>query len=241
MSEAYDPDNLLDRHTSAVDDGAAVRATCAGARTSCCAARLGMTGGDVLSVGCGWNPGRHAVPRARVADDRGGARRREAARRWWRTARSTRASPGRAGELPLEPESFDVVLYRLVLHHVAYQGPLAPVFEEAARLLRPGGALVAVEPGALHPVGAGLAVANRLGLGTRGARHARRHPAVAPRLAGRRRARAGLAPRAARGDLHLAPHAAGGSSAALWPVDARWAPARARRRFGHTLMLIARR
>ncbi|MET0971950.1 MAG: hypothetical protein ABWY95_00870, partial [Thermoleophilaceae bacterium] len=58
-----------------------------------------------------------------------------------------------------------VLLYRLVLHHIAYQGSLQPVFEEAARLLRPGGALVAVEPGSWHPVGAGLAVANRAGLG----------------------------------------------------------------------------
>jgi SAM-dependent methyltransferase len=72
---------------------------------------------------------------------------------------------GRAGELPYPPGSFDVVLYRLVLHHIAYQGPLAPAFEEAARVLRPGGALVAVEPGSWHPVGAGLAVANRAGLG----------------------------------------------------------------------------
>ena len=72
---------------------------------------------------------------------------------------------GRAGELPFAPASFDVVLYRLVLHHIAYQGPLLPVLEEARRLLRPGGALVAVEPGLWHPVGAGLALANRTGLG----------------------------------------------------------------------------
>jgi SAM-dependent methyltransferase len=39
------------------------------------------------------------------------------------------------------------------------------VFDEAARLLRPGGTLVAIEPGLWHPVGAGLAVANRIGLG----------------------------------------------------------------------------
>jgi SAM-dependent methyltransferase len=58
------------------------------------------------------------------------------------------------------------VLYRLVLHHIVYQGPLAPCFEEAARLLRPGGALVAIEPGLWHPVGAALAFANRTGLAT---------------------------------------------------------------------------
>ncbi len=119
----------------------------------------------MLSVGCGWHPGRHlfpspawrmtgvelepAMPEALVANgtlDAGLA--------------------GRAGELALEPASFDVVLYRLVMHHIAYQGALAPVFEEAATLLRPGGALVAVEPGPWHPVGLGLTLANRLGLGT---------------------------------------------------------------------------
>ncbi len=71
----------------------------------------------------------------------------------------------RAGALPYEPGSFDVVLYRLVLHHVVYQRPLEPVFEEAATLLRPGGALVAVEPGLWHPIGLALAMANRFGLG----------------------------------------------------------------------------
>jgi SAM-dependent methyltransferase len=68
--------------------------------------------------------------------------------------------------MPDVSRSFDVVLYRLVLHHIAYQKPLAPVFSEAKRLLRRGGALVAVEPGAWHPVGAGLTLANRAGLAT---------------------------------------------------------------------------
>ena len=63
-------------------------------------------------------------------------------------------------------ESFDVVLYRLVLHHVVYQGPLAPCFAEAAHLLRPGGTLVAIEPGLWHPVGAALALANRTRVAT---------------------------------------------------------------------------
>jgi hypothetical protein len=42
-----------------------------------------------------------------------------------------------------------------------------PVIEEAARLLRPGGALIAVEPGLFHPVGAALALANRIGVAER--------------------------------------------------------------------------
>ena len=125
---------------------------------------------------------------------------------------------GRAGELPFEPASFDVVLYRLVLHHVVYQGPLGPVFAEAARLLRPGGALVAVEPGLWHPVGAGLALANRAGLG----------PAVhgtpddiplSPRTLTREARAAGPRSGAARRDLQLAP--APGASPARAPRDGR--------------------
>jgi SAM-dependent methyltransferase len=197
---------------------------------------LPLGGGEVLSVGCGWHPGRHLFPRPAwrmtgvdlngdmitVLRERG---------------ELDDGMVGRAGELSFEPASFDVVLYRLVLHHVVYQGPLAPVFEEAARLLRPGGALVAVEPGLWHPVGAGLALANRAGLG----------PAVhgtpddiplSPRTLTREARAAGLDP-----ELHavtfgwrrLPP----GAQRALHALDGagsrpRLAP------FGHTLMLIAR-
>ncbi len=80
------------------------------------------------------------------------------------TGRADAAFVGAAGALELPDHSFDVVLYRLVLHHIVFQGPLAPCFTEAARLLRPGGALVAIEPGLWHPVGAALALANRAGL-----------------------------------------------------------------------------
>ncbi|MET0614826.1 MAG: class I SAM-dependent methyltransferase [Thermoleophilaceae bacterium] len=163
MSEPYRADNLLDR----VGDDATRQVHYDHQRRrerTILDRRLGLSGGDVLSVGCGWHPGRHLFPSPA-----------------WRMTgvdldadmiALLRASgeiddgvAGRAGELPYEPGSFDVVLYRQVLHHVIYQRPLGPVFREAVRLLRPGGALVAVEPGLWHPVGAGLALANRIGLG----------------------------------------------------------------------------
>ena len=235
MSEPYRADNLLDR----VGD--------AGTRQlhydqemrrerAILDRRLPLRAGEVLSVGCGWHPGRHLFPRpefhmtgvdldaAMIASLRD-------------SAELDDGTVGRAGELPYEPDSFDVVLYRLVLHHVAFQRPLGPVFAEAARLLRPGGALVAVEPGLWHPVGAGLALANSAGLG----------PAVhgtpddiplSPRTLTREARAAGLEP-----ELHSVtfgwrrlPAAA---QRALHGLDGagsrpRLAP------FGHTLMLIAR-
>src|ERR1700735_4401805 len=48
-----------------------------------------------------------------------------------RSGRADEVRLGHAGRLELEPDSFDVVLYRLVLHHIADQGPLAPCFSEA--------------------------------------------------------------------------------------------------------------
>ena len=163
MSELYDPDNLLDRLSRA--DTLELHYEQERRRErELLERRLPLAGGDVLSVGCGWHPGRHLFPApafrmtgveldeavVRVLEDGG---------------EIDHGLAGRAGELALPDATFDVVLYRLVLHHIAYQGPLAPVFAEARRLLRPGGALVAVEPGSFHPVGAALAAANRAGLG----------------------------------------------------------------------------
>jgi SAM-dependent methyltransferase len=232
VSEPFQENNLLDRRTDAAtlqihyDHGER-------REQDLLARRLGLDGGDVLSVGCGWHPGRHLFPRPA-----------------WRLTgvdldpamveshELDAGAVGRAGELDFAPASFDVVLYRLVLHHIAYQGPLGPVFAEAARLLRPGGALVAVEPGLWHPVGAGLTLANRARLGTR----VHGTPDDIP-----------LSPR----DL-LAEARAAGLTPELYAVTFGWRrlPARvqrtlhrldslgARRRvapFGHTLLLIARR
>ena len=163
MSEPYRDDNLLDRL-----GGAATRQVHYDQEMrrerELLDRRLPLAGGDVLAVGCGWHPGRHLFPKPAFRmtgvdlDEGMISTLRE-------SGELDDGIVGRAGQLPYEPASFDVVLYRLVLHHVVYQGPLAPLFAEAARLLRPGGALVAVEPGLWHPVGAGLELANRFGLG----------------------------------------------------------------------------
>lgn len=237
MSEPYEAANLLDRVSS--DATMQVHYDHLFARErELLVARLGLDGGDVLSVGCGWNPGRHLfpapgwrmtgvelkpeVPLALVADgtlDAGLA--------------------GRAGELELPDRSFDVVLYRLVLHHVAYQGPLGPAFAEAARLLRPGGALVAVEPGAWHPVGAGLALANALGLG-RAVHGTPDDIPLSPHRLAREARSVGLAP-----ELHAVTYTwrrmPAALQRALWPLDRALGSRRRAAALGHTLMLVGRR
>ena len=95
------------------------------------AGRLGIESGDVLSVGCGWYPGRHLFPAPEfrlVAVDSNP----ECVAGVVETGRADEAHVGYAGRLGLAAASFDVVLYRLALHHIAYQGPLAPCFVEAA-------------------------------------------------------------------------------------------------------------
>ena len=126
---------------------------------------LPLSEGSVLSVGCGWNPGRHLFPAPEfhmVGVDADPAKVAGVAS----ARRVDEAIVGQAGALALADCSFDIVLYRLVLHHIADQGPIGPCFVEARRLLRPGGTLVAVEPGLWHPVGAILALANWLCVST---------------------------------------------------------------------------
>jgi SAM-dependent methyltransferase len=200
------------------------------------AGRLRISHGDVLSVGAGHYPGRHLFPAPAfrlVAVDSDPERVAAV-----RTAgRADDAQIGYAGHLEFTPGSFDVVLYRLALHHIAYQGPLSPCFEEAARLLRPGGAMVAVEPGLWHPVGLGLAIANRSGVAT--AIHGTPDdiPLSPRRLVAEART-AGLDP-----ELHAVTFSWRRLPAALQhslsPIDALGSRPRAAP-FGHTLMLIAR-
>ena len=237
MSEAYDPDNLLDRLSSRETMELQYEHTRA-REAELLERRLGHAGGEVLSVGCGWNPGRHMFP-APAWRMTGVELEDEKPRVLVEQGVLDEGLAGRAGELPLTPESFDVVLYRLVLHHIAYQGPLRQVLVEAERLLRPGGALVAVEPGSWHPVGAGLAMANRLGLGRAVHGTPDDIPLSPRRLAAEARA-AGLDP-----ELHTVtftwrrmPRML---QRALWPLDRAIGSRPLAARLGHTLMLIARK
>jgi SAM-dependent methyltransferase len=235
VSEPYRADNLLDRVGDAGTRQAHYDQEMRRER-AILDRRLPLGGGDVLSVGCGRHPGRHLFPRPafRMTGVELDAELIDSLRASGELDDGTVA---RAGELPYEPDSFDVVLYRLVLHHVVYQGPLGPVFAEAARLLRPGGALVAVEPGLWHPVGAGLALANRAGLGS--AVHGTPDDIpLSPRLLTSEARAAGLEP-----ELHAVTYGwrrlPAPAQRGLHALDGagsrpRLAP------FGHTLMMIAR-
>jgi SAM-dependent methyltransferase len=199
------------------------------------ARRVGITRGDALSIGAGWHPGRHLfpAPEFRLTAVDADPNRVQGV---LESGRADDARVGYAGNLDFPDHAFDVVLYRLVLHHIAFQGPLAPCFEEAARLLRPGGALIAIEPGLWHPVGLGLALANRTGLAT--AIHGTPDDIpLSPRTLWAEAAAAGLAP-----ELHAVTYTwrrmPQRLQRALQPVDAIGSRARAAP-FGHTLMLIA--
>ena len=160
----YEPDNFFDRFSRA--STLALHYGHLEARErSLVQRRVGLAGGDVLSVGAGWHPGRHMFPAPEfrivavdVEPDRVSG--------VLTTGRADEALVGHAGRLGLPANSFDVVLYRFVLHHIAYQGPLTACFTEAAELLRPGGTMIAIEPGLWHPVGAALSLANRTGAAT---------------------------------------------------------------------------
>ena len=237
MSEAYTPENLLDR----LSDPATLAEQYERGKLrerELLDRHLGLTGGDAISIGCGWHPGRHLLPapqwrlvasdingdRARIAVEQGGA---------------DEGLVGAAGKLDALPDaSFDVVLHRLVLHHVAYAGPLEPCLLEAHRLLRPGGALVAIEPNVYHPVGAGLALANRAGLGIKVHGTPDDIPLSPRRLAAAARA-AGLRPQvhAVSYSWRRLPRRA---QRAVGALD-RFGSAPGLRWAGHTFMLIARK
>lgn len=62
----------------------------------------------------------------------------------------------------LSPASFDLVIYTLSLHHVPI-GAMVAGLEAAGRLLRPGGAIMVLEPGAEGPF---MEAKQRFGIGS---------------------------------------------------------------------------
>jgi SAM-dependent methyltransferase len=235
-SEPYTPDNVLDR-LSRPETLEFQYAHMHEREQLLIRRRLRLERGDVLSVGAGWHPGRHMFPAPAfriTAVDADPAKVHGVIE----TGRADAASVGLAGALDFAAESFDVVLYRLVLHHIAYHGSLGPCFTEAATLLRPGGALVVIEPGLWHPVGFALATANTTGIATRIHGTPDDIP-LSPRELMMYARTVGLHP-----ELHAVTYTwrrlPPVLQRALYPLDRlgsrpRLAP------FGHTLMLIARR
>jgi SAM-dependent methyltransferase len=164
-SEPYRPDNFLDRHTDQATLEIYYRQI---ERREFELLRAELpAGGEVLSVGAGLYPGRHLFPKpawrlvAVDADPEAIAVLEEQG-----SADETLVADAASMEA-LAGERFDVVLMRLLLHHLAFRGPLAPALAEARRVLRPGGLLVATEPNRRHPVGLALALANRAGVAER--------------------------------------------------------------------------
>lgn len=236
-SEPYTPHNLLDRLTHADTLEQHYRQLERRER-EILGRRFPIERGDVISIGCGWHPGRHLFPAPAfrmTGIDLDPIKVQAVLLEGVVEA----AFVGAAGELTeFGDELFDVVLYRLVLHHIAYHEPLTRCFIEAARLLRPGGALVAIEPGLWHPVGALLAVANRTGTAT--ALHGTPDDVpLSPRNLLREARQAGL-----DAELHAVTYTwrrlPASLQRAIQPVDRLGSRPRAAM-LGHTLMLIARK
>jgi hypothetical protein len=106
-----------------------------------------IAGSDVLDVGCGQGglTRELAALGARVTGIEVSEEQLAVARAADDGALATRYLVGRAEAIPLPDESFDLVVFRASLHHVAPE-QMSAALREAARVLRPGGLVYAAEP-----------------------------------------------------------------------------------------------
>jgi len=123
-----------------------------------------LAGKKLLEIGCGggritYDLARHAASvLATDPDAKALARARAAVVAEHVTFRQ--APSGVPEDLP--PASFDLVIYTLSLHHVPI-GEMIASLEAAGRLLRPGGAILVLEPGAEGPF---MEAKQRFGIGS---------------------------------------------------------------------------
>lgn len=66
--------------------------------------------------------------------------------------------------LPFADNSFDVVLFDYVLHHLVGQDVMETSIQEGLRVLRPGGYMIAREPSSFSPSGLAMNIANKFKL-----------------------------------------------------------------------------
>ena len=123
-----------------------------------------LAGKKVLEIGCGG--GRITRDLARYAtsvlatDPDGKALAKARAAVTAENVTFRQAPSGVPEDLP--PASFDLVIYTLSLHHVPI-GAMTASLEAAGRLLRPGGAIMVLEPGAEGPF---MEAKQRFGIGS---------------------------------------------------------------------------
>lgn len=70
--------------------------------------------------------------------------------------------------LPFPADTFDFVVASGLLHHLVGQGSLQPYLAEFARVTKPGGGVVALEPNVLNPSGLMMNIGNTLKPGISG-------------------------------------------------------------------------
>ena len=217
------PDNLLDRISDR--DTLELHYAQVRRRESELLARLfPLTGGDVLSVGAGWDVGRHLFPapawRLTVADvDLNVVNHATETGQADEALRRTRGRAALRAGLP-----FDVVLYRLVLHHVAYSQPLRPGRRRGRAPAPAGRRAGGGRAGALPPGRAGARAGEPSGCGEADPRHGRR-PAAFAAEAAQLRAPGGARAADPRGHVRVAPAPASGPARHLCSRWTRLRPA----------------